>query len=91
MLLILNGKEYQFEGICRGEITNEKIGEKGFGYDPIFKPEGYDLTFAQMSIEQKNKISHRGLAVKKLVDFLNQQNFWFPLALANFVYPKNNA
>ena len=50
----------------------EKIGEDGFGYDPIFKPNGYDETFAQMSIELKNKISHRGLAVKKLVAFLNQ-------------------
>ena len=71
--LILNGKEYFFEGEVKGEILKEKKGSDGFGYDPIFKPNGYDETFAQMSIELKNKISHRGLAVKKLVAFLNQE------------------
>ena len=71
--LILNGKEFFFEGVISGNILEEKIGEDGFGYDPIFKPNGYDETFAQMSIELKNKISHRGLAVKKLVAFLNQE------------------
>jgi len=71
--LILNGKEYFFEGGVNGEILQEKKGSDGFGYDPIFKPNGFSETFAQMSIELKNKISHRGLAVKKLVAFLNQE------------------
>ena len=71
--LILNNKEYYFEGFVKGGILKEKRGTGGFGYDPIFKPNGYDETFAQMSIELKNKISHRGLAVKKLVAFLNQE------------------
>ena len=69
--LILNGKEYYFEGAVNGNILKEKTGSDGFGYDPIFKPEGYEETFAQMSVELKNKISHRGIAVKKLVAFLN--------------------
>ena len=68
--LILNGEEYFFEGDVNGEILQEKKGSDGFGYDPIFKPEGYKETFAEMSIGLKNKISHRGLAVKKLVAFL---------------------
>ena len=71
--LILNNKEYFFEGFVKGGILKEKRGTGGFGYDPIFKPNGYNETFAQMSIELKNKISHRGLAVKKLVAFLNQE------------------
>ena len=70
--LILDGKEYQFEGIVEGEITKERSGAEGFGYDPIFKPNGYDVTFAEMEISEKNKISHRGRAVQKLVEFLNQ-------------------
>jgi XTP/dITP diphosphohydrolase len=69
--LVLNDKEYFFEGEVMGEILKEKTGSDGFGYDPIFKPEGYKETFAQMSVELKNKISHRGIAVKKLVAFLN--------------------
>ena len=72
--LLLNGKEYLFEGHIDGEITNEKLGTQGFGYDPIFRPEGHTKTFAQMSPFEKNKISHRALAVNKLVDFLNQNN-----------------
>jgi XTP/dITP diphosphohydrolase len=68
--LILNGKEFFFEGDVSGKILQEKTGSEGFGYDPIFKPEGHKETFAQMSIDLKNKISHRGLAVKKLVAFL---------------------
>ena len=68
--LNLNGKQYVFEGICKGEILKEKTGTAGFGYDPIFKPENYDQSFAEMSMEAKGKISHRGLAVQKLVDFL---------------------
>ena len=71
--LIINGKEYFFEGFIRGGILKEKRGTGGFGYDPIFSPDGYEETFAQMSIDLKNKISHRGLAIKKLVDFLNQE------------------
>lgn len=73
--LILNGKEYYFEGVCEGEITRTKVGDKGFGYDPIFKPKGYEKTFAEMTLEQKSQISHRGLAVNKLVDFLKNTNF----------------
>ena len=69
--LIYRGKEYLFEGICKGAITKEKSGSKGFGYDPIFKADGYSETFAEMSMETKNLISHRGIAVKKLIDFLN--------------------
>ena len=71
--LILNGKEYFFEGVINGNILEEKIGTNGFGYDPIFNPEGYKKTFAQMTLGLKNKISHRGIAVKKLVSFLNQE------------------
>lgn len=70
--LNLNGNQHVFEGIIKGEIINEKRGSKGFGYDPIFIPNGYDKTFAEMSIGEKSKISHRGLAVEKLVHFLNK-------------------
>lgn len=68
--LILDGKKYLFEGIIRGQITTEKRGEAGFGYDPIFMPEGYNQTFAELGSEVKNKISHRALAVDKLCEFL---------------------
>ena len=68
--LILGGKEYLFEGIVRGEITSEERGEGGFGYDPLFIPEGFDKTFAELSAEHKNAISHRGRAVRKLAEFL---------------------
>jgi len=71
--LILDGKEHVFEGVIRGEILHEKLGTQGFGYDPLFKPTGQSKTFAQMSIEEKIKISHRALAVNKLVDFLKQE------------------
>ncbi len=64
------GKKYVFEGICEGEILKFKQGEEGFGYDPIFKPKGFNRSFAEMSLEEKGKISHRGLAVKKLIEFL---------------------
>jgi len=70
LALILNGKEHLFEGICRGTIRAEKSGEGGFGYDPIFKPRESDQTFAQMSPEEKGKISHRGRATEKLRAFL---------------------
>jgi len=69
--LILYGKEFQFEGVVHGIILNERRGQEGFGYDPIFLPDGYSKTFAEMSMEEKNKISHRFLAVSKLVKFLN--------------------
>ena len=68
--LIWEGKEYVFEGICKGEITKGRSGKKGFGYDPIFQPEGYNRTFAEMTMEEKSVISHRGLAVDRLVEFL---------------------
>ena len=70
--LILGGKEYLFEGIVRGAIAHEQHGEGGFGYDPLFFPEGGDRTFAQMSGEEKNAISHRGRAVRKLAEFLKE-------------------
>lgn len=68
--LNLKGKQYLFEGIASGEITTKKIGLRGFGYDPIFKPTNYDETFAQLSLEVKNEISHRGKATKTLIEFL---------------------
>lgn len=67
--LIVEGKDFLFEGIAKGEIILEKSGTDGFGYDPIFVPEGFTKTFAQMSMQEKNSISHRGMAVRKLVDF----------------------
>jgi XTP/dITP diphosphohydrolase len=70
--LILNGQEYFFEGAVRGVILKEKTGGDGFGYDPIFRPVGYKESFAEMTIAQKNEISHRGLAVKKLIAFLTR-------------------
>ncbi|MDY5354584.1 non-canonical purine NTP diphosphatase [Bacteroides pyogenes] len=70
--LIFDGKEYLFEGIINGEIIKEKRGDSGFGYDPIFKPEGYEQTFAELGAEVKNEISHRALAVKKLAQFLKE-------------------
>lgn len=68
--LNLNGKQHLFTGIARGEITLEKSGNQGFGYDPIFKPEEYQETFAQLSLDIKNKISHRGKATQLLINFL---------------------
>lgn len=73
--LILEGKEYQFEGIAEGEILYQRVGEKGFGYDPVFKPTGFERTFAELSLEEKNEISHRGKAVKSLIEFLNHIKF----------------
>lgn len=69
--LIIDGKITCFEGIVKGKITEKKFGADGFGYDPIFKPIGYNNTFAEMPLDEKNKISHRGIAVTKLLDFLN--------------------
>jgi len=71
--LILNEQEYTFEGIAPGTISEAPSGRAGFGYDPIFIPQGYEQSFAKMTLEEKNQISHRAKAVRKLVDFL--QNF----------------
>lgn len=71
--LNINNEKHLFTGIVNGNITQEKIGTNGFGYDPIFVPEGFAETFAQMTIEQKNEISHRGKAVEQLVKYLSQQ------------------
>lgn len=71
--LHLNNNMHTFTGICKGEITTTKNGEKGFGYDPIFKPSGYNQTFAEMDLELKNTIGHRGKAITQLVAFLNSQ------------------
>lgn len=69
--LHLNDKQISFTGICKGVITESKSGEKGFGYDPIFQPKGYSNTFAEMDLELKNSIGHRGKAIAQLVQFLN--------------------
>ncbi len=71
--LVLDGKEFQFEGIVEGEILTFERGNDGFGYDPIFLPKGFDQTFAEMSPQLKNIISHRGMATKKLFEFLTQK------------------
>lgn len=68
--LILNGEKYAFEGIVKGEVLTEKHGYDGFGYDPIFKPDGYNESFAEMPLSEKNKISHRAVATNQLVKFL---------------------
>ena len=70
--LIFDSKEYLFEGTISGTIIDEERGDKGFGYDPVFIPDGKKLTFAQMTLTEKNKISHRAIAFEKLKDFLNQ-------------------
>lgn len=69
--LIIGGKEFLFEGIVKGTIAKEKAGDGGFGYDPIFIPEGFTQTFSQMGNDSKNHISHRALAVEKLYNYLN--------------------
>jgi XTP/dITP diphosphohydrolase len=71
--LIIDGTEYQFEGVVKGEIIEEYRGSLGFGYDPLFIPLGYEETFAQMDPKLKNEISHRGLAIKKLTRFLHDK------------------
>ncbi len=68
--LNIEGKQFVFEGICRGEILTKKTGYSGFGYDPIFKPEGFNTSFAEMDITKKGAISHRGKAIQQLVEFL---------------------
>jgi len=69
--LIWNGEEHFFEGTVEGTIRHERSGTGGFGYDPIFQPDGYNITFAEMSLEEKNQLSHRAKAVEKLIAFLN--------------------
>lgn len=71
--LILDGSVHYFEGIVNGEIISERRGSQGFGYDPVFLPDGYKQTFAEMPLSEKNKISHRARAVSKLVDFLKSE------------------
>lgn len=71
--LFQSGEEFQFEGICRGTITETVDGAEGFGYDPVFIPDGATKTFARMSLEEKNGYSHRAKAVGKLIDFLRKQ------------------
>jgi len=69
--MIWNGEEHFFDGTVEGNIRTELSGTEGFGYDPIFEPDGYNITFAEMSMDQKNSISHRARAVDKLIDFLS--------------------
>jgi XTP/dITP diphosphohydrolase len=70
--LIWDGDEHFFEGIVEGKIRHQPAGNGGFGYDPVFQPDGYDITFAEMTMEEKNKISHRARAMEKLISFLNE-------------------
>ena len=72
--LIIDGKSVNFEGVVEGKITEEKRGSNGFGYDPIFQPNGYASTFGEMSLNEKNKISHRSIAINKLVQYLKENN-----------------
>ena len=76
--LILGGREHYFEGMVEGAIRYERSGSCGFGYDPIFQPDGYSVTFAEMSMEEKNSISHRGRAVEELVGFLSHEPLRLP-------------
>ena len=71
--LYLNDQQLFFEGVCEGTIEESTSGDAGFGYDPIFKPKGYDLTFAEMDLKEKGRISHRGIAVNKLVDYFKNK------------------
>jgi len=71
--LVLNGQEHQFEGVCEGVILQEPAGEKGFGYDSVFKPEGSEKSFAQMETDEKNVFSHRKKAMAKLIAFLSSK------------------
>ena len=70
--LIVEGKEYQFEGVVHGDIVQTKRGSAGFGYDPIFQPKGYEQTFGELGDAVKNKISHRALAINQLIEFLKK-------------------
>lgn len=70
--LLQNGTNYLFEGVIEGKLRTAPVGEHGFGYDPIFEPNGYQITFAEMGMTEKNEISHRAIAMKKLIEFLQQ-------------------
>ncbi len=71
VIAFVNGKsEHLFEGVCEGEIIHKPIGDKGFGYDPVFRPNGYQKTFAELHAEEKNRISHRGRALQKFLEYL---------------------
>lgn len=70
--LNLDGHQYLFQGICTGRITQERRGDQGFGYDPVFQPDGSDKTFAEMSLEEKSVISHRGIALRDLIEYLSK-------------------
>lgn len=72
--LVINNKEVLFEGVVNGTILHSKVGDKGFGYDPIFMPDGFSRSFAELTIEEKNLVSHRAIAVNKLVAYLKQTN-----------------
>ena len=72
--LIIDGKSVNFEGVVEGKITEEKRGSNGVGYDPIFQPKGYASTFGEMSLKEKNKISHRSIAINKMVQYLKENN-----------------
>ena len=72
--LIIDSKSVNFEGVVEGKITEEKRGSNGFGYDPIFQPNGYASTFGEMSLKEKNKISHRSIAINKMVEYLKKSN-----------------
>jgi len=72
--LNIQGKQFIFEGVCKGTILTEKRGESGFGYDPIFMPDGFNRSFAEMNLNEKGSISHRGKAVEKLVTYLNEHH-----------------
>lgn len=71
--LIISGKEILFEGIVNGQILSTPRGDEGFGYDPVFQPDGYNVSFAQMAMDEKNSISHRGRAIEKLTAYLKQR------------------
>ena len=71
--LLLDGQEYRFEGIVEGRIIEHEAGHEGFGYDPLFVPDGFDKTFAEMTAEEKNAVSHRGRAVRQLAEFLRNR------------------
>lgn len=73
--LNINGKQFIFEGICKGQILTKKQGEEGFGYDPIFMPDNFNQSFAEMTMEEKGSISHRGLAIQELVTFLKNTHW----------------
>ena len=73
--LNIQGKQFIFEGVCKGTILTEKRGESGFGYDPIFMPDGFNRSFAEMNLNEKGNISHRGKAIEKLVTFLNKHTW----------------